>query len=60
MSASLFLSRLDQRYGWSNQSSFVELLIIVLEIGLSILGIALIVRLITLQSPNPKRPPPKE
>ncbi|MBL9083213.1 MAG: hypothetical protein JNK76_15475 [Planctomycetales bacterium] len=60
MAGSLIVSRLDRRYGWSSQSSLAELLVAAVEIGLSIAGIVLIVRLIALQSPNPKRLPPAE
>lgn len=60
MAASLIISRLDRRYGWSSQSSLAELLVAAVEIGLSIAGIILIVRLIAIQSPNPRRKPPVE
>jgi len=60
MAASLIVSRLDRRYGWSSQSSLAEWIVAVIEIGLSIAGMVLIVRFITLQSPNPKRSPPSE
>jgi hypothetical protein len=53
------LGWLDRRYGWSAGSSAVELLLGVVCLGMAVRGMILLVRSIAIQSPNPKRSPPK-
>jgi len=57
--ASLALGFLDHRYGWRKQSLVFEWTLDVAYIAMGLRAIILTFRAISIQSPNPRRLPPK-